>query len=353
MKKILIGLASIAVCGSALAQSSVTLFGLVDTKVGYGKGSLGSRTTLGSSGTGANRLGFRGVEDLGGGMSASFWLEAGVATDSGEGSPTDSANQVTGTGPAVAGRQGLTFNRRSTVSLAGSFGEVRLGRDITPILWSQSIFDPFAYLGVGGIVHIVANLSGPIGVRASNSVSYFLPGNLGGFYGQFMHHLGENLSGTATSRDGNGSGLRAGYAAGPVDVAFAIERSTYASGNINSANLAGSYDFGVAKMNALYQRDEVVGRVTGKGWLIGARAPVGVGELKAALSSYKGSLASADAQTDKLALGYVHNLSKRTAVYGTIARVHNKGGAAVALNSSATSPNGSSSGFDLGVRHSF
>ena len=71
---------------------------------------------------GSSRLGFRGVEDLGGGMRAEFWLEAGVANDSGAGSATNSNNQAV-TGLASAGTQGLTFNRKSTVGLVGSMGE--------------------------------------------------------------------------------------------------------------------------------------------------------------------------------------------------------------------------------------
>ena len=352
MKKALLALASFAACGGVLAQSSVTIFGLVDARLAVGKGSVSDRTQIATSGNGANRLGFRGVEDLGGGLNAGFWLEMGLAPDSGLGQPTNINNQASGTGNAPAGTQGLTFNRRSTVSLSGSLGELRVGRDVTPILWSQSVFDPFSYLSVG-ITQIATNIGGPTGVRASNSIGYFTPANLGGFYGQFMHFRGENPSGTATSKDGNGSGVRAGYAAGPVDLALAWQRTDFAAGNIESANLGGTYDFGAFKATMLLHRDEVVGVRTGKGWMLGARVPVGPGEFKASLSSYKGTLASADRQTDKIAVGYVYNLSKRTAVYAHYARLNNKNGATEALNGGITGANQHSSGFDLGLRHSF
>src|SRR5205085_4224819 len=130
MKKSLIALAVMAAAGAASAQSSVTLFGIVDAAVSrYDSGGSGDAVTkLTNSGYNSSRLGFRGTEDLGGGTSASFWLEAGLANDDGQGAATNSNNQASGAGAAVAGRQGLTFNRRSTVSLSGGWGEGRLGR---------------------------------------------------------------------------------------------------------------------------------------------------------------------------------------------------------------------------------
>ena len=85
MKKTLLGLAALAACGASLAQSSVTVFGVVDTRLAFGGGSTADKTQLATSGTSANRLGFRGMEDLGGGLSAGFWLEAGLASDTGAG----------------------------------------------------------------------------------------------------------------------------------------------------------------------------------------------------------------------------------------------------------------------------
>ena len=129
MKKSLIALAVLAASGAAMAQSSVTLFGVVDATYAYGSGSTSNKSQLTTSGYNGSRLGFRGVEDLGGGMSASFWLEAGVNIDNGSGAATSTNNQGAS---GSTGGGGLTFNRRSTVSLNGGFGEVRLGRDYTP-----------------------------------------------------------------------------------------------------------------------------------------------------------------------------------------------------------------------------
>ncbi|MCM2253571.1 MAG: porin [Ramlibacter sp.] len=352
MKKSLIALAVLATAGVASAQSSVTLFGIVDATLSIGRGNVADRTQLTNSGYNSSRLGFRGTEDLGGGMSASFWLEAGMSNDNGEGAATNTNNQASGAGAAVAGRQGLTFNRRSTVSLAGGWGELRLGRDYTPQFWNLTVFDPFGTNGVGTTQTLNSIITGVTAVRASNSIGYWLPGKLGGFYGQVQMYLGENAeNGAATEDDGRGLGLRVGYANGPFNVALALSRTDYDAGDVRQNNIGGQWDFGMAKLMGEYSRDKN-GTLTGKGGLIGALVPVGAGEIRASYSTYKVD-AAGNPKTNKLALGYVHNLSKRTALYTTVARVKNKGGAAQALAGSAVNPNSSSTGFDLGIRHSF
>src|SRR5690606_10240727 len=145
MKKTILTLAILAVVGTASAQSSVTLSGVIDTAIAFGSGDIGKNTQIKSSGLNSSQLSFRGIEDLGGGLKASFWLEAGLNTDDGTGQATNTNNQTTGT----AGSGGLTFNRRSTISLEGDFGEVRLGRDYTPHYLNHSAYDPFGQLGVG------------------------------------------------------------------------------------------------------------------------------------------------------------------------------------------------------------
>ena len=357
MKKTLIALAALAsFAGIASAQSSVTLFGIVDATIAHGSGSIADKTQLTHSGYSSSRLGFRGTEDLGGGMSASFWLEAGVSNDDGQGQATNSNNQASGTGAAVAGRQGLTFNRRSTVSLAGGWGELRLGRDYTPQFWNLTVFDPFGTVGVGTnqVLNSGLAIQGAAAIRASNSIGYFMPGNLGGFYGQVQYYMGENnQNGAVTEDDGTGMGARFGFANGPFNVALALSRTKYAAGDVKTVNVGGQWDFGMAKLMGQFSRDRVDSAIsaTGKGGLIGALVPVGPGEIRASYSTYK--IDPTGAKTNKLAVGYVHNLSKRTAVYTTVARAKNSGGATQALNGALTGANTSSSGFDLGLRHSF
>lgn len=357
MKKSLIALAVLAASGAAMAQSSVTLFGVVDATYAYGSGSVSNKSQLTNSGYNSSRLGFRGVEDLGGGLSASFWLEAGLNNDNGTGGTTNTNNQA-----ATSSGGGLVFNRRSTVSLNGGFGELRLGRDYTPQFWNLTVFDPFGTNGVGTTQTLNSSLGGPVTIRASNAIGYFLPGNLGGFYGQAQYYLGENNSdsknaaGVSTKKDGNGLALRVGYANGPINVALALSDTKYAAGNIKTTNIGGQYDLGVAKVMAHYNQDRnsAVGQPDGSGWLIGGLVPVGAGEVRLSYSTYKTDVAvGADPKSNKLALGYVHNLSKRTALYATYAHVSNKNGAAQALNGAVTGAGQNSNGYDFGIRHSF
>jgi predicted porin len=386
-----------AVSMSANAQSTVTLFGVVDAAVTFGNGSgAGSsdRRSLTSGAYNTSRIGFRGVEDLGAGMSASFWLEAGVNVDNGTGGGNSVVNNqasggsatgtctVAGATPAVVGvpvtctstvalngTQGLTFARRSTVSLSGPWGEVRLGRDYDPQFWNLNVFDPFGSVGVGvSLAHINAYGANPIGgggpyargggvnglgVRSSNGIGYFLPRNLGGFYGQAQYFLGENpQNGAATEDDGTGFGLRVGFASGPFNVAAAYQDSEFAAGDVRTFNIGGSWDFGVARAMAVFNRDRIPGR-SDTSWSLGALVPVGPGEIRVSYSQLTVDLGATEPKARKMALGYVHNLSKRTAVYTTVARVRNSGGQSIALGGATTAVNASSTGFDLGLRHSF
>jgi predicted porin len=370
MKKSLIALAVMAAAGAASAQSSVTLFGIVDATLQWGRAGNADRWQLGNSGYNSSRLGFRGTEDLGGGMSASFWLEATHNNDNGTGGATNVNNQTTGGALAgLGGGQGITFNRRSTVSLSSGFGELRLGRDYTPQFFNLTVFDPFGTNGVGTTQTLNSIATIPTAVRASNSIGYFAPANLGGFYGQFQYYMGENAENKqpvgafaplATEDDGRGWGLRVGYAAGPFNVALALSKTDYfgangvtTTGDVKQRNVGGQWDFGVGRLMAHYAFDDI-GTADGRGWLVGGLIPVGPGEIRVSYSRYRLEVpAAVDPETRKFALGYVHNLSKRTAVYGTWASLRNRGGATQALNGSVATPGGKSGGFDVGVRHSF
>lgn len=358
MNKSILAIALMAAAGAVSAQSSVTLFGVVDTDIAIGRGSVANRVQLSNSGNATSRIGFRGVEDLGGGMSASFWLEAGLNTDNGTGQTTNTNNQASGAAlPGLSGGQGLVFGRRATVSLAGGWGELRLGRDYTPQYWNLYFADPFGNVGVGLPMPAVylfggPNFTGPTAVRSSNGITYFLPGNIGGFFGSVQYYMGENpKDGAATEKDGTGAGMRAGYSSGPIYAAVATSRTNYAAGDVRQSNIVGTYDFGVAKLGLQYSRDKN-GAVDGKGWLLGGWVPVGPGQILASFSQYE-TTAAGNPEGKKLALGYVHNLSKRTALYGTFARLKNSGGASLGLNGATTAANDSSTGVDVGIRHSF
>jgi len=360
MKKSMLALAALtAFAGVASAQSSVTIWGIVDATYAIGNGSLTDKTQVTNSGYNSSRLGFRGVEDMGGGSRAGFWLEAGVNNDNGSFGTTNTNNQATG----ASGGGGLTMNRRSTVSWGGGWGELRLGRDYTPHFWNHTIYDPFGTNGVGTSQLLNSSLGGATTVRASNSIAYlygmgfngnsFGPGK--GLHAFAQMYRGENNSGAATSNDGNGFSFRLGYDAGPLSLAFANGSTKFATGKITSTNMGGSYNLGVAKVSALWATDKVSGGKKGSGTLFGANVPMGTNEIRVAFSRYETETAAGvtDGKASKTSLGYVANLSKRTALYATYARVSNSGISAQALNGATTAAGGSSTGMDFGVRHAF
>lgn len=383
MKKSLIAMAVLAASGAAMAQSSVTLFGVLDLGYENVKTQAGRISGISPSANSSSRLGFKGTEDLGGGLAASFHLEAALNPASGIGSSGTTANNQSTT--TAAG--GLTFNRRSTVSLSGNFGELRVGRDYVPTFWNTAVFDPFGANSVGATISNYT-LSSGTGVRASNGIGYFLPGNLGGFYGQGTYAFGNRANtetatgyaGTVNTQDnGRYVGFRVGYAQGPLDVAGAYGKTNFAAGtqtttlagfalthgDYTDTNLGASYDFGVAKAmgtitNQKYNDLGALGNNKSvKGWSLGVNAPVGAGNVLAQYSAIKLD----SAKSDKWSFGYTYNLSKRTAVYGIFARVGNSGGAASTAASfssgslgavaGASNVNQSSTGFSVGLRTSF
>ena len=136
MKKSLLAVAVLgAFAGAASAQSSVTLFGVVDLSANYIKNGKTSVKSMNSDMLNSNRLGFRGTEDLGGGMTAGFWLEGGMAPDTG-----------------TAG--GFNFTRRSTVSLTSKAGEIRLGRDYTNSFSTVATYDAYGANGMGSPISL-------------------------------------------------------------------------------------------------------------------------------------------------------------------------------------------------------
>ncbi len=359
MKRSLIALAALAVVGAASAQvngfaagsgSSVTVFGVVDATVAIGNGDTANKTQLTNSGYNSSRLGFKGVEDMGGGLKARFWLEASVANDNGAGGATNVNNQATGGALAgMNGSQGLAFGRSSWVALNGGFGEVRLGRDYSPQFWTLTVYDPFGTNGVGTTQTLNSSAGGVVTVRASNSVAYITP-SMSGFVVWGMMYFGENAS-NAASQAGDGAAIRAQYDMGPLSLAAAYSKTTTGAGtDVQTTNFGASYDMKVAQLIAHWNKDANTGAADQTGYLVGALIPVApAGTVRVAYSTSD----NGTAKTNKFALGYVYDMSKRTALYGTFASLSNSGGAAQALNGAVTPANGSSTGFDLGIRHAF
>jgi predicted porin len=358
MKFALIAVALAAAQAACAADSSVTVFGVLDNNVTYEKAGDKHLTSVGASGNVFSRLGFRGTEDLGGGLSAGFWLEMGIFSDTGTLLTTNTNNQ----GAPSAG----VWSRRSTVSLEGSFGELRLGRDHTPTFWSTALFDPFGTGGGIGANHLyfdsLVHGFKPTGTRASNSVGYFLPKNLGGVYGQLMVAAGELGTGTANSKDGNYTGGRIGWTDGRFNAALAYGKTKYASGDYMQANLGLSYLFdgsptSLKLMSELYSDSIGAPAAGGKtqrghGALVGFQWPVGFGTLKGAYALYRTNALN-DPESTRLSLGYVHNLSKRTSLYATVAHVGNRHGSTASLGGITDPLPGATSGVQTGITHVF
>lgn len=375
MKRILMGSAlALASSGAVHAQSSVTVFGVMDLGIqstnGVGGGSV---KALSNGGLSTSRLGFRGTEDLGGGLRAGFWLEGSLNPDTGTGRASNTNNQTNGAG--VAGP--LTFDRMSYVSLShATLGEVRLGRDFIPTHYNSIYFDPFNANGVAraGNLTFAGPGTGPLptAITGSNTVSYWLPPQLGGFYGMAMVGSGENLSTADNRDDGNFAGARLGFAAGAFDLAAAYTRTHYDTtstiGNYTHANIGGSWDAGFARFFALYNRVSVrlaAGTVRKNTAEIGAHIPAfEVGRIRVSYAylddrsdeSLRNTNGVARDRDDarQLGIGYVHNLSKRTALYGTYARLMNSGQARYVVSGGVAPAGGArSSGWEFGVRHLF
>lgn len=370
MKKTLVALAAFAAVG-AYAQSSVTLWGIVDTGIQSTRQGGVSTTRMTSSGLSSSQLGFRGTEDLGGGMYAGFWLEAAL-------------QPATGTPGAVA------FQRRSTVDLGGSWGAIRLGRDYTPSFWNHTVFDPFGTLGSGAGSNITGLGQHPTtAARTNNGISYLYGtgtnqgstglGGPGGLYAQVTYALpsadGANTGVLNNAADANRyQGLRVGFRQGPMNVAGAYASVNGVAGAAVAAkwtewNLGGSYDLGVATVLAKIGQNKndsnaLTTTANYKWWSLGATVPAGPGYIPVSYNRTSSDAAGSPVAS-QLAVGYVYNLSKRTALYTAYSRITNDAGINATFSggnggfqsgtqlgaANTTGKNGSS--FDLGVRHSF
>ena len=355
MKKSLIALAVLAASGAAMAQSSVTLYGVADMAVGKVSQAAGGLAlanddfqaiTSSTLNNGTSRFGLGGTEDLGGGLKAGFNFEGGLSLANGAGN--------------LSG--GQLFSRAANMSLMGGFGEIRLGRDFTPSFWNTTVYDAF---GTNGIAQAMTPGMGGgnqnNAVRANNTISYFLPGSLGGVQGQFQYGWGENVSGG--SKTNNYFGFRVGYAAGPISthVAYGKTDGGTLTANDDNAdvkylNVGFSFDAGVVKPMVFYGQEKTGAGAKVTGLEFSIVAPVGAGEIRGAYSRY--DVANSSNDWTKLGVGYVHNLSKRSAVYAQYARVTNKGAQTKSVSNNGLSaggaaPGGNSSGLEFGVRHAF
>ncbi|MBV8503319.1 MAG: porin [Paucibacter sp.] len=348
MKKNAAVLALLAgVSAMAHAQSEVTLFGVIDVAARHTKNGDESQTSLVSSGEQKSRIGLRGTEDLGGGLKAGFWLESGLNADTG--TTADSSR---------------FWGRRSTVSLLGNFGEIRLGRDNTPTYNGYASYDVFNASGVGDATKFVTRLGTNADTleRADNQVSYFLPGNLNGVYGQLSAAPGEGTAGKKYY------GGRIGYANGPLDVSASYGQTTVSplagstTDKYKFGSLGASYDFKLVKLSGYVSQAKFADDKLNIANL-GVSVPLGRGSARLSYtyvdaSGHTPSGINVDKNdASQVAVGYVYDLSKRTSLYTTASYINNKNEASYVVDSNPALPSPnygkSSTGYEVGIRHSF
>jgi predicted porin len=338
MKKNLIALAILAASGVASAQSSVTIYGIADVWFGSTKTEPGVRQTMiGSGGVSGNRFGFKGSEDLGGGLKANFLLEQGFSIDTGAAgtSAGQTANQM--------------FSRQSYLGLSSAaLGEVRLGKTFTPFDDISGATAP----GFDSALSPYANVWKSTGYAANpaNTVYYASP-SFSGVSGAASYSLGENKN---TLVGGNKAGRTASfnvqYAGGPVSagLAYQTEKAAGAAPSVKFTRLNASYDLGMAKLLAGYGRvsDKLVGLNGNKTteWQIGADVPVTSALTLSGGYAHSKDNDSIHTKRSGLGLAASYSLSKRTSVYGGVQAAKTKNDTGASLKSDL---------YAVGVRHAF
>ncbi|HUG25994.1 porin [Piscinibacter sp.] len=340
----------------AMANAQVTVFGVIDLAGRMVKNEgVGSVTSLASGEGLTSRFGVRGSEDLGGGLSAGFHLESTVHADAGG-----------------AGTGSQFWDRRSTVSLASkSLGELRLGRDFSPTYSNWGRYDPFGFVGLGRSgTFISGGPSGPIKsafgtgpntlVRSSNGVQYLLPAGLNGLQGGVFVAPGEG--GTAAAGLDKFFGVRLGYGTANYEVSAATattQNDLTGNEKFKDNVIGGFFKFGGTKVSAAWRQFKILSAKQ-TNLLVGVTMPAGPGAVKLSYNQAKlsGSADGVDIGGNgagQLAAGYVYNLSKRSSLYATASRVSNDGTSKYTLAGGAPGivAGGSSSGFEVGMTHSF
>ena len=364
MKKPLLALAVLGTfAGVAQAQTSVTLYGSFDAGVRSQQdvnSNGNSRTTMSSHGTyNSNRLGFKGVEDLGGGLNAHFTLESAFNS---------------GSGAADASR---FFGRSAFVGLGGTWGALDLGRQYTVAYKTVGAYDPFNHKFTG--FNPAAQASATGGVRVDNDIQY--TGTFGPLTARAEYALSERVGGGSA---GSHAAVGATWASGPFavggaytarkpDVRTAAQTTANAPANFqdnHSWTVGGAYTFGPARIAAGYANESQDLAVGGEAeqknaWIGGSYSVTPALALSTAYYHTKVDAGIAGAPRDGkrglFIVGATYALSKRTAFYADVDYAKFKDGLAGTGSSPSTgqlplaSPSGQDSmlGFSVGINHVF
>lgn len=301
-----IGLALVISCGAASAQSSVVVYGKLDAGV---RQAIGSQTKEVATG-GDSRLGFRGTEDLGGGLQAFFQIEHRFFPDTG----------------TIDGSQ--FWKGISNVGLASAYGRVGLGRQYTAAFsLAQNQIDPFGGDTVAQLRDVAMRVGGITKVRIDGSVRYDV--SIGGF--SFAASVAEGDKNGGPDRP---QSVGAMYRSGPLLLVAGYEDP--APANDDQWNIGAGYKFGDALLTGGYASGKTTAYVKATGWMLGLNLPIASGAFKLAYGEQKrGDVKFAQ----KLGAGYHHSLSKRTTIYADVGN-----------DRKATTHK---TGVDLGVLHNF
>ena len=355
MKKSLLALAILAATGAASAQSTVTIYGVTDVAMGQFKTGVGvaelTQTKIDSAGLSTSRWGMKGTEDLGHGLKANFVLEGGMLMDDG--------SQKTA---------GFVFDRVATVGFSGDFGAVTLGRQATPYDDlrgdTNNTFDSKVLTATKPVWEKNADVA-VYTDRIDNSI-VFKSASYSGFSGALGLNFGENkgtgVGGVALDANQILS-LQVRYAAGPLMLGFAYQDQkaqnaattilSASSGSTQYTLIAGTYDFGMAKLVAGYNQQKreatiSVKEASDKQFQFGLEVPLSTA-AKVAIGYDKTEGDVINGLGGKKGSGYSiigqYDLSKRTALYG--------GWLDATAETTAGVQTGKTSTIAMGVRHKF
>jgi predicted porin len=324
MKKSLLAVAVAAALPTfAQAQSSVTLFGILDASIEYSNtdanrainaatgavGGADSGMRLNSGTQSGSRFGVRGVEDLGGGLKAIFTIEHRLNVDSGETA-----------GGGFNNGNGAFWNGQAWVGLEGGWGRLTMGRQYTPIFWALLPADFTGYgfynnwAGFTGAGFSPISPQGPI--RINNSVSYKTP-TFGGLTVYATYAFGENLTGVGKS--GDIMGIAAGWQLGGLYLAGGYHAIDATAGLENVMALSATYKFSSFGMSLGYTIQDFVGGGDASTILLSGFANIGPGILYVNAAMVEPDIAGLrnDASL-QLGVSYSMPISKRTNWYVTV-----------------------------------
>ena len=317
-----LALAVLALLGStaAFAQSSVTLYGRVNTTVE--RQEVGNVKTTGLFDNNS-RFGFKGTEDLGGGLKAGFQLESGFNSDTGASAAT-------------------FFGRQSEVNLSGGFGTVRLGN-----FFPESYYATADYVSMHN--HDTGNSSDAFYayvMPSANKIAYRTP-SFGGLTVDAAVALHEQATGGKNAFD-----LAVNYNLG----ALALGAGYSKQGDVNQFAARALYTFGAFTVGGYIQRDEDAYVLNGgkrNTFRLAGAYNLGASEFHVNVGRAGEYKNLNDSDATQYTLGYNYNLSKRTKVYGYYTRINNSRAGTYGLNQAVVGAGVDSNTLAVGIRHNF